>query len=310
MRTRSNTAGLSILAGGLAFVGSVNAADLIVNGSFEDPPGTGWVGGFGTYNYSAAYFAGPPIPESESPGANYSWRHGVSDTDFSGPLIQAVNLEPSVSASDIDAGRGQFTLSAWLASYTANPERPYVTVQFFDSSGTTPIGGPLVLDRTSADNFVQFADGATTFDRTTHENYWAKYVRVGAIPQGARMAKVGVTRSPNAGLSGRPDTYTDLVKFDVQAVAFVPPSVSSTAPVGGNARADAAVSVGLQDGTTQVNTNNLQLSVDGVTVIPSVAKVGPATIRVKETRTKIASAMVRPTAISRTFHHGRASSMS
>jgi hypothetical protein len=60
---RKNRMGMSILAGGLAFVGTANATDLIVNGSFEDPS-AGWIGTFGTYNFSAAYFSGPAIPAS------------------------------------------------------------------------------------------------------------------------------------------------------------------------------------------------------------------------------------------------------
>src|SRR5437867_4966386 len=109
----SSTMGLSILAGGLAFVGSANAVDLIVNGSFESGPGVGWVGYFQTYNYSAAYYSGPPIPASEDPGDNYSWRHGIANFDYSGPLTQQVNLAPTVSETDIDAGRGTYTFSAW-----------------------------------------------------------------------------------------------------------------------------------------------------------------------------------------------------
>ena len=91
--TPASTAGLSILAGGLAFVGSaghLGAVDLLVNGSFEEPPAVGWTGSFGTYNFSAAYFAGPAIPAGENPGALYSWRHGIGDSDFSGPLTQKV----------------------------------------------------------------------------------------------------------------------------------------------------------------------------------------------------------------------------
>jgi hypothetical protein len=274
MNTNSRK-GLSILAGGLAFVGSANATDLIVNGSFEEGS-VGWTGAFGTYNYSAAYFAGPPVPAAEIPGDNYSWRHGVGENDFSGPLTQSVNLLPTLSATDIDTGRGIFAFSAWMASYTQNPDRPYVTVQFFDVT-SAPIGSAVALDRTSAVNFQTFADGTTTFDRTTHEHHWAKYVSNGAIPPGARTALVGVTRSPNAGLSGRPDTYTDLVRLDVQAVAFVPPSVVQSSPGGANTRPDAVVKVVLQDGTTQVNTNTLQFSYDGVPVTPTVARAGGVT---------------------------------
>src|SRR5262245_19011476 len=129
----SSTAGLSILAGGLAFVGSLGAADLLVNGSFEDGPGVGWIGFFGTYSYSAAYYAGPPIPASENPGASYSWKHGVNNDDFSAPLVQTVLLSPTIADGDVDAGRGTYKFSAWMASYT-DPERPYVTLQFLDGA--------------------------------------------------------------------------------------------------------------------------------------------------------------------------------
>jgi hypothetical protein len=88
MRTKSKT-GLAILAGGLSFVGSANATDLIQNGSFEsitggtpqyggitDGTAPGWNGVVSTLPYSGtAYFAGPAIPASESPGSYYSWRH-------------------------------------------------------------------------------------------------------------------------------------------------------------------------------------------------------------------------------------------
>jgi hypothetical protein len=163
-----------------------------------------------------------------------------------------------------------------MASYTQNPERPYVTVQFLDAT-SAPIGGRAALDRTSSESFVAFADGTTTFDRTTHEHHWAKYVLHGAIPSGARTAVVGVTRSPNAGLSGRPDTYTDLVKLDVRAVAFVPPSVVSATPGGTAVRPDAAVRFVLQDGTTQVNTNTLQFSFDGTAVTPAISRAAGVT---------------------------------
>ena len=273
----TNTKGLSILAGGLAFVGSANATDLIVNGSFEAGPGVGWVGDFGTYSFSAAYFAGPPIPAAEGPADVYSWRHGISGNNFSGPLTQQVDLLAAASAADIDAGRGSYTFSAWLASYTQDPERPYVTVQFFDSSGTTQIGSTVALDRTSAQNFVRFANGVTVFDRTTHEHHWAKYQRSAPVPPGARFARVGVTRSPNAGLAGRPDTYTDLVKLDVITVPYVPPSVDSAEPTGFNVRPDAAINISLVDGSAQVNTNSIQLTYDGAPVSPAIAKSGPNT---------------------------------
>src|SRR5215208_6900728 len=69
----SNTLGLSILAGGLAFVGTSKATDIVIDGSYESATNTipnypqalsggndgaaidgGWTR-FSTYNYSAGY---------------------------------------------------------------------------------------------------------------------------------------------------------------------------------------------------------------------------------------------------------------
>ena len=273
---RTTTAGLSILAGGLVFAGSAAATDIIVNGSFEDGPGVGWIGDFGTYNYTAAYYAGPPVPASENPGSLYSWKQSLPGGDYSGPLLQTNSLAAGASDADIDAGRGVYTFSAWLASYTQNPEAPLVTLQFLDALNQ-PMGSQVGLDRTSALNFTRFADGVTTFDRTTHEHYWAKYIKNGSIPPGARSAVVGVTRSPNAGLSNNPDTYTDLVKLDIDTAAFVAPSVVSSSPSGPATRPDAVVTVVLLDGTSQIDPAQVQLTFDGAPVTPNVSRQGPNT---------------------------------
>src|SRR6266536_1817185 len=98
MRTRHRM-GLSILAGGLAFVGAANATDLIINGSFEDPNGGEWIGTFGTYNYTAAYYAGPPVPAAENPGSNYSWKQKNGDKNT--PMTQTVDLTTELSPGEI-----------------------------------------------------------------------------------------------------------------------------------------------------------------------------------------------------------------
>jgi len=274
--------GLSIITGGLAFVGAANATDLIVNGSFEDPQGAEWVGTFGTYNFSAAYFTGPPIPASENPGSNYSWRHGLPNGSFSGPCIQTVDLTTAVTVADIDSGSGRYTFSAWLASYGqpgSNPDQPYVTVQFLDAV-SAQVGATVVFDRVTSGFFVQFADGVEVFDSTTHLHSWAKYLRTSPVPQGARTARVGITHSPNAAFVNSPDTYTDLVKLDVtSSVVPVPPSVDSVSPPNGasGVRPDVVVRVNLLDGTTAVNTNSIQFSFDGVAVTPSIQKTGAVT---------------------------------
>src|SRR6266480_1230031 len=124
MKTNRTKLGLSILAGGLSFVGSVNAVDLLTNGSFENPTG-GWLY-FRTYNYSAAYYAGPAVPASEGPGSIYSWRHAsvsgawssfVTPTNETDHLqynlrfadAQTVNLTNALTGAAIDGGLGQYT---------------------------------------------------------------------------------------------------------------------------------------------------------------------------------------------------------
>jgi hypothetical protein len=287
----SGTLGLSILTGGLAFVGSANAVDLILNGSFEMEGRvnggsvlTGWTGFMGTYSHSTeAYYAGPPIPASENPGDLYSWQHrAVSGAN--GPagvpqVTQFVDLTTAVASADIDAGRGQYVFSSWLASYTQNPEQPYLTLEFFDAV-TNQVGSTVILDRANANFWIGNADPTDLTPPGADNHMFSKYARTNVVPSGARSARVGIGRSPNAGLSGSPDTYVDLVKLDVTtSVVSVPPSVSSVRPSNDAAgvHPDVAVEVVLNDGTTVVNTNTIQFSFDGVPVTPSIARTGGQT---------------------------------
>lgn len=267
--------GLSIITGGLAFVGAANATDLILNGSFEEDPSIGWVGYFKTYGYSDAYFTGPPIPESEEPGSRYSWRHGLAEGNYTGPATQSVDLTSAASAAQIDAGLGQFSFSTWLASYGqpgSNPDSPYLTLQFFDGS-STQVGSTIVIDRVTSSGFTTFADGVKVFDDTTHLHSWAKYIKNGTIPPLARTATVGITHSPNAGLSGTPDTYTDLVKLDVTVGTEVaPPSIGdiTASPTG--------FSFEIVESSVPLDPDTLVLKLDGTTITPtSITKEGLVT---------------------------------
>ena len=170
MKHKKFRLGISILAGGLSFVGAANATDLIVNGSFENPSlyddnnqpqagGAGWQY-FGQYNHTTeAYYDGPDIPASENPGTYYSWKQSLAFSDwghfttpnslsymFSFAFLyaaqQRVDLTTAVSTSDIDAGLGHYTFSSWMASYNGNAEQPFVYVQFFSN----PTGEPAPAD--------------------------------------------------------------------------------------------------------------------------------------------------------------------
>jgi hypothetical protein len=287
--------GLSILTGALSFVGSANAMDLIANGSFESANAGEWKH-FGTYNYTAQYFTGSPIPSSEIPGSQYSWRHGSADeawTNFATPTnevdhlqynlpwanSQTVSLTNAVSGSAIDAGLGRYSFSSWLASYASNPEQPYLVLRFFDEAGTAQVGGNVIFDRASNVNAVTFANGTTEIPADVSADHdMIKYAAAGTVPVGARKATVYITRSPNAGLSGRPDTYVDLVKLDVFNVNETT-VLDSGYPVNAQTGVppDAAVTVVLKDIVTQVNPSTIQYLFDGASVVPTVQKSGALT---------------------------------
>ncbi|MBL9167674.1 MAG: hypothetical protein JNN07_08030 [Verrucomicrobiales bacterium] len=274
---QKTTMGLAIIAGGLAFVGSANATDLIINGSFEEPNNGEWIGSFGTYKFTDVYFAGPAIPESYEPGINYSWRHREANNDV--PLTQLVDLTAALSPTEIDAGDGKFALSAWLASYTSNPEVAKLSVDFFSPDNTAL--GHAEFSGASSTYLVRNADGSGPEGWTTKN--WSLYLREGQIPAGARSAVVSITRDPAAGLSGNPDTYVDLVKLDVFASAApVPPTVESIQPAAGSKSVPPTVVLDftIRDGTTQVKSDSIQFQFDGATTAPTVTKEADVT-RVK-----------------------------
>jgi hypothetical protein len=297
MKKRSKM-GLSILAGGLSFVGSANAVDLIINGSFETVIGTisayncftdgtelGWNGTVSCIAYGYNYFSGPVIPASEGPGDDYSWNQDGDSTHTTGytiPLTQTVDLTAGASAANIDSGQGQYTFSAWMSSYTLQNDQPYLTLQFFDAN-TNQVGATVALDRVHSLFFTTFADGVTVFDSSGHLHDWAKYVKTAAIPALARMATVGIQHSPNGTLSGRPDTYVDLVKLDV-ITANTRPSLDSASPLDSQMTlgdsgipANASISVTLRDGFYAVNTNSIAFSFDGINRTAVISKAGPVT---------------------------------
>src|SRR6185503_11659206 len=59
--------------------------------------------------------------------------------------------------------------------------------------------------------------------------------------------------------------------------AFAPPTVDSARPTTTGVRPDATVNITIQDGTTQVNTNSIQLTFDGTLVSSSITKAGVTT---------------------------------
>lgn len=296
MKFKNSSMGLSILAGGLSFVGAANAVDLITNGSFEGTNGWKY---FKTYNYTAAYFTGPAIPGSENPGTRYSWQHANTNTAWTKFVTptnetdhlqynlvyadsQTVALTNAITGPAIDSGFGRYSFSSWLASYGqpgSNPEQPYLVLRFFDDAGTVQIGSNTVFDRTGNNLAVTYADGNTSIPADVSADHnWIKYAATGTVPSGARKATVYITRSPNAGMNGTPDTYVDLVKLNVFNINDTT-TLETSIPVDGQTgiEGDAIMTVGLRDIATAVNTNSIQFFFDGVSVTPTVQKAGTLT---------------------------------
>lgn len=292
MKRNRSRLGLSILAGGMSFVGAANATDLIVNGSFELPAdGSGNFGGhcgdfggnlctggsssctgalgwqsFAQYNYSLAYYDGPPIPASESPGEYYSFRQAAGWTEwghFQTPqdptgfmnlnmgqyaASETVRLTDAASATDIDSGQAHYTFSAWLASYSKYSEQPFMVLQFFNNASGKPdptnfLSTAAVFDRTTSypyaaafantNDWYNPGNGTNIPLDLSSDHQWIKYIASGVIPAGARQAVVYLTRSPNASTGGNDNggnpsaqTYVDLVKLEVTGAVPVAPSIT------------------------------------------------------------------------------------
>src|SRR5262245_18917606 len=143
--------GLAVLTGGLAFVGSASATELIVDGSFENTVpssnpvvkvggthepavGGGWTL-FSTYLYSTLY----TLPGPANSGLQYlrpyaSGTYGI--TQSSQVMTQTVNLvTSSLTGAEIDQGLGEYTMSAWFSSYLTQGDFSTLTVEFLDVNG-------------------------------------------------------------------------------------------------------------------------------------------------------------------------------
>ncbi len=266
----------------------------------------GWQS-FAQYNFSQAYYVGPPIPASENPGNFYSfrqaagwseWTHFVTPMDentFLGLTMaqyaasETVTLTDAVLASDIDATNGQYTFSAWLASYgnpNAYPEQPFLVLQFFSTPGGKPnptdfISTAAIFDRTTSYPYAfTYADtnlGTNIPLDLSADHQWIKYVATGIIPAGAREATVFITRSPNASTGGTDNggspsaqTYVDLVKLDISGPTSLVFPPNETAAVGNSATF--TVAIGGSDLAYQWRQNgtNLAGGTNSALVLPAV----------------------------------------
>lgn len=283
--------GLAVLAGGLAFVGSAEAMELLIDGGFESTspssvpvvrvggtanPGVG--GGwsfFSTYLYSTLY----TMPGPTGAGVQFlrpypSGTYGI--TQSSDRVTQEVSLteDTTLTPSKIDAGDGQYTMSAWFSSYLTQGDFSDVTLEFLDESSNAvgeaiPLGGSDFVAAIPTSSNSKYPGG--------NVKEWGKDTQSGTIPVGARLARVTIA---STSVEGAPDGYVDLVSLDVVDTAEGTPTVVGADPANNTVGVGPVVNLNitLQDRTTGVDVDSIQLRLDDMLVEPRVQKQGAETV--------------------------------
>ena len=268
MKTKKSRLGLSILAGGLSFVGAASAMDIVIDGSYEsstnnisgfigtggDNPGGidgGWTG-FTTYTYSANYTQPGPAGCGQVYLRPYSPYQTVSQLD---------SLTRAITTAQIDGSQGQYTASAWFSTYLGQNDYSDLTLQFLDES-QLPIGSPVALGGAA---FVAALPGGSDL------RPWGQDTKSGLVPPGARYASITTV---SHAMSGLPDGYVDLISLDVTA-GFAPIQVSSPAPANNAVAVNpgAVLGVTLTAGTVPLNTNSVLFAYDDLPVTPVLQPV-------------------------------------
>jgi hypothetical protein len=274
-RSRSRV-GLSIIAGGMSFVGAAHATDIVIDGSYETSTNTvvnnvirnggndaagldgGWTH-FSTYTYAAGYTQAGPA------GSGQVYLRPYNSSGGSMIVMQTNTLTRAITTAQIDSSQGQYTFSAWFSTYLAQNDYSDLTLQFLDASfngvgSVVPIGGAAFV--------AALPSGAGGF------RAWGQDTKTGLVPANARYA--AITSSSHA-LSGQPDGYVDLVRLDITA-GFVQVQLSTT-PANNSANVSPGVVIKstFTDGTGALNTNSIQFSFDGSLVTPTIQKAGATT---------------------------------
>jgi hypothetical protein len=290
----SRRSGLAVLAGGMAFVGAAEAVELMVDGSFENTtsanpadivklggtanPGIG--GGwsiFSTYAYSTGYtlpltnglgvaIGGAQFLRPYPPGT-----FGVSHSSDTVTQMVSLTASTTLTPTKIDAGQGNYTVSAWFSSYITQGDYSDLTLSFADGQGNAvdndvPLGGQAFV----------LAIPTANYGKLSNVKYWAQDAFSATIPAGARTALITIHATA---ASGAPDGYVDLVSLDVVDTTQTAPFVASADPPDKAVNAGPVVTlkVGLADRVTAVNTNSLRLYLDNQLVPAIVQKTGTNT---------------------------------
>ena len=277
--------GLAVLSGGLTFVGSASAAEVIVDGNFENTvassSGTVKVGGapspavgagwstFSTYLYSTRYTQNPPAGFGQAFLRPYpSGLYGI--TRSSDNVQQRVSLTSgtTLTPAKIDAGQGLFRMAAWFSGYRDHEDYSDLSLEFLDSTGQI-IGDPIALG--GLDFYAAIPMGSN--GRYENAREWTQDLESGTIPVGAREARVVIQATAVGG--GAPDGYVDNVSLDVSDASLTSPAVSAASPGNNAVNIDPVVQIAvtLEDRLKAVDPNSIQLFFDSSLVQHTAQKV-------------------------------------
>jgi len=282
--------GMAVIAGGLAFVGSADATQLLLDGSFENVTpttspivktggaanpglGGGW-STFSTYLYSTEY----ALPGPAGSGANFlrPYANDPTGVPSSQTVTQLVSLTvgTTLTPAKIDAGSGKYAISSYFSSYLSQGDYSTLTLEFLNDSDAA-VGDP--VDPLGGLDFVAAIPQAPSpTGKYPNAKDWAQDLREGTIPTGARKALVTIQ---STAVGGQPDGYVDVVSLDVTDTTVGTPSVKTAIPENKAVGVGPLVSltVVLQDATTAVNTNSIQLLLDNAPVPATIQQTNNTT---------------------------------
>jgi len=281
--------GLAVLAGGLAFVGAADAKDVVVDGSFENATpniglpivseggtanpgvGGGWTF-YSTYLYSTCYtLPGPPNSGLQYLRPYPAGTYGIAKSSQCVTQMVSLTATTTLTPNKIDSGLGQFTMSAWFSTYETQGDYSILTLEFLDDTGAD-VAIPLVL---GGQMFVANLPTGPCGKYTAVKD-WGQDSGSDTIPFGARTARITIAATS---VVGAPDGYVDLVSLDLVDVTETRPIVTSAQPANNAIHVGPVVniSITLQDQTTAVNPNSIQLFLDNSRVTPTIQKATPTT---------------------------------
>lgn len=253
-QTSFTTSHLALLAGATFFAGAADAANLVVNPSFEQGTAgvnnptdvTGWTGVGKLYNHpynglSGTNLAGAAGAQSLAATGNFDFNSllygyaGTIDLDIGSKFhglgggsqtIGEAALTAVIPAVDLDAGGAAFCFSSWLSSYKSDGNMPALRLRFFSAdAGGGSLLGTFTLDRGTTANQVETANHLATGDylsgtedSRTDPDYWALYEIKAAVPPGTRSATIDFVNGTGHVASGSNDWYADAIVFEVVPV--------------------------------------------------------------------------------------------